>query len=118
MKSGGKDPSVTYLFLSRTRLRHSRHTAEELLSWLTRVGRLCASRGQWARPSTPQRSVIFNVMVRRLRGLHPFITRRFRAWRACPHDLTYSSVQHARYLAMVRMFHSLLFDCTSRQRLA
>ena len=54
MKSGGKDPSVTYLFLSRTRLRHSRHTAEELLSWLTRVGRLCASRGQWARPSTPK----------------------------------------------------------------
>ena len=56
MKSGGKDPSVssTYHFLSRTRLRYSRHTAEELLSWLTRVGRLCASRGQWARPPTPK----------------------------------------------------------------
>jgi hypothetical protein len=95
MKSGGKDPSVssTYLILSRTRLRHSRHTAEELLSWLTRWVDCALPRGQWARPSdsASQRSVIFNVMVRRLRGSHPLIKRPFRVRRACPHDRVHNS---------------------------
>jgi hypothetical protein len=49
-------------------------------------------------------------MVRRLRGTHHLITRRFRARRACPHGLTYNSSSMLAALSRSRR-SSLPSDC-------
>jgi hypothetical protein len=121
MKSGGKDPSVSptylffFLFLSRTRLRHSRHPHWGTAELAHAVGRLCASRGQWAHRLTSPWSVTHNVMFRRPRGARPLNTRRFSMCGACPHNLIDNFVQHIRCLCHGPNVHSLQFHCASTE---